>query len=95
MRVSGEARIFRDAGLRQTMAVNGKIPELAMVVHVERVFVHCPKCMVRSKLWQPDAWPDHSDTPTIGQAMIQHGNLSMSMDELRAEAERTGTTRLY
>lgn len=95
LRVSGEARIFRDEGLRRSMAVNGKIPELAMVVHVERVFLHCPKCMVRSKLWQPDAWPDHSDTPTIAQAMIQHGNLTMSLDELHAEAERTGTTRLY
>ena len=95
LRVSGEARIVRDEELRQTMAVNGKVPDLAMVVYVDRVFIHCTKCMVRSKIWQPDAWPDSSDTPTIAEAMIKHGNLTITREELRAEAERTDTIKLY
>ena len=95
LRVSGEARIVRDEELRQTMAVNGKMPDLALVVYVERVFMHCSKCMVRSKIWQPEAWPDSSDTPTISEAMIKHGNLKITPEELRAEAERTDTLKLY
>lgn len=95
LRISGEARIVRDEALRRSMAVNGKIPDLALVVYVERVFMHCPKCMVRSKLWQPAEWPDSSGIATIGQAMIKHGDLSITLEELGAEAERTGATRLY
>ena len=95
LRVSGEARIVRDEELRQSMAVNGKVPDLALVVYVERIFMHCSKCMVRSKIWQPDAWPDSSDTPTISEAMIKHGNLAITPDELRAEAERTDSLKLY
>jgi predicted pyridoxine 5'-phosphate oxidase superfamily flavin-nucleotide-binding protein len=77
------------------MAINGRVPELALVVYVERIFTHCPKCMVRSKLWEPEAWPDHSDTATHREAMIKHGKLDMTIEELEAEAVRTGTTRLY
>lgn len=95
LRISGEARLVRDEELRQSMAVNGKVPQLAVVVYVERIFMHCPKCMVRSKLWEPEAWPDHSDTASIQQAMIQHGQLTVSDEELYAEAVASGTTRLY
>jgi hypothetical protein len=51
--------------------------------------------MVRSKLWEPEAWPDHSNTASHREAMIKHGKLDMTIEELEAEAVRTGTTRLY
>jgi hypothetical protein len=68
---------------------------LATAVYVERVFSHCPKCMVRSKLWDPATWPEHSDTASHLEAMIEHGKLETSPEQLRADAERTGTTRPY
>jgi PPOX class probable FMN-dependent enzyme len=95
LRISGEARITRDESLRRSMPVNGKVPELAVVVHVERVFMHCPKCMVRSKIWQPEEWPDATALPAIGQVMLQHCKLDMTEDQLFAEVVRTGTDRLY
>jgi PPOX class probable FMN-dependent enzyme len=95
LRISGEARIARDEELRRSMAVNARIPELALLVYVERVFSHCPKCMIRSKLWEPAAWPDHRDIASHHEAMIKHGKLEMSPGQLKAEAMRTGTERLY
>jgi uncharacterized protein len=95
LRVGGEARITRDETLRRSMPVNDKVPELAVVVHVERVFMHCPKCMVRSKIWQPEAWPDASKVAAIDKTMIQHCKLDMTPEELFAEVQRTGTDRLY
>jgi len=56
LRVKGTARIVRDAWLRQRMAVGDRVPELALVVTVEEAFLHCTKCMVRSRMWQPDTW---------------------------------------
>jgi len=95
LRVSGTARIVRDEDLLQSMAVNGKAPRLGLAVHAERIFMHCPKCMVRSKIWTPDAWPDSAGLADIGEAMIRHGKLKETPEELFAEAERTGITKLY
>ena len=95
LRVKGEARIVRDEGLLESMAVNGRVPKFAIVVHVEQALIHCPKCMVRSKLWQPEFWPDHSDTANIGEAMITHANLDMTPEELHARVEADGVTTLY
>src|SRR5258706_742354 len=50
LRVSGSAVIVRDPWLREQMALDGKAPDLAMVVSVREVFFHCPKCFARSKL---------------------------------------------
>ena len=95
LRVSGEARIVRDHTVREAMAVKGRIPECALVVYVERAFIHCPKCMLRSKLWQPEAWPDHTGVANIAEAMIKHAQLDMTPEELTAHAEKEGFTRLY
>ncbi len=95
LRVTGECRIVRDEALRESLAVNGQIPVLAIVLHVERVFVHCPKCMVRSKLWKPEHWVDSSGTATILQAMITHAKLDSTPEELKTQMENAGVTRLY
>ena len=83
LRVSGTARVVRDAWLLESMAVEGKVPKLALVVAVEEVFAHCTKCMVRSRLWQPESWkPD--GLLTIAQALAAHGRLEGGL----AAAER-------
>ena len=95
LRVKGEARIVRDESLRETMAVKGRITEFAMVVHVEQAMMHCPKSIVRSKLWEPDAWPDHSDTPSIAETSVVHANLDMTPEEYRASVVAAGRAKLY
>jgi PPOX class probable FMN-dependent enzyme len=57
LRVNGSAVIVRDPWLREQMAVDGKVPELATVVTVREAFFHCPKCFARSGVWQPAQWP--------------------------------------
>ena len=95
LRVTGETRIVRDRPLRESMAVDGRVPEFAIVMHVERVLIHCPKCILRAKLWQPEQWPDSSKTAGIAAAMIAHAKLDTTPEELEALAEREGLTRLY
>jgi PPOX class probable FMN-dependent enzyme len=51
LRVAGRATIVRDQELRNAMTDNGRLPELAMIVDVERAFFHCGKCITRSNLW--------------------------------------------
>ena len=95
LRITGETRIVRDLPLRESMAVAGRVPEFAIVMHVERILIHCPKCAVRAKLWQPDHWPDSSNTAGIAEAMIAHAKLDTTPEELEAAATRAGLTQLY
>ncbi|MEA2899875.1 MAG: uncharacterized protein QOJ84_5490 [Bradyrhizobium sp.] len=95
LRVSGTGKIVRDTALQNKLAVNGKAPNLVLVVTVEEAFLHCPKCVIRSRMWKPDQWPDRSELPTLAEAMIAHGALSESMTEIEAVIEHSNTRRLY
>ncbi len=95
LRITGETRIVRDQTLRESMAIDGRVPDFAIVMHVERILIHCPKCVLRAKLWQPEQWPDSSATAGIAEAMIAHARLDTTPQELEAMAVREGLTRLY
>jgi hypothetical protein len=95
LRVTGECRIVRDQAVRESLAVAGRVPDFAIVMHVERVLIHCPKCVVRSKLWQPDKWPDATETAGIVEAMIAHANLDTTPEEFIAMAKKEELDRLY
>jgi len=95
LRVSGTAQIVRDSALQDELAINGKEPQFILAVNVEEAFMHCPKCMVRARMWKPESWPDRSDVPTLAQAMVAHGKLSESVTEMQDIIDNDGKTRLY
>jgi uncharacterized protein len=88
LRVSGKARIVRDRALQARLAVNGKAPNLVMVVTVEQAFMHCSKCVARSKLWSPEHWPDRSNVPSLAEGIVAHAKPSETLSELRAFIEK-------
>jgi PPOX class probable FMN-dependent enzyme len=65
LRVAGRAMIVRDRAIRSAMMEGDRMPELAMIVIVERVFFHCGKCIARSNLWnyRVDAEPAATLSP--------------------------------
>lgn len=95
LRMAGQAIIVRDAELRETMAVNGKLPEHALVVAISHVLSHCPKCMVRSGLWQPEAWPDTSDLPSFAEMLVAHARLAETVEEMQTVIDQGNRDRLY
>ena len=50
LRINGKVRLVGDANLLESMAFQGKLPKLAIVVDIQEVFTHCPKAFLRSKL---------------------------------------------
>jgi PPOX class probable FMN-dependent enzyme len=95
LRVSGRGAIVRDAWLRERMAVQGRVPEFAIVVTVEEAFFHCAKCMVRSRLWEPAAWPSTAGLPTLAETSVAHARLGHTVDEVQALIDRGLRERLY
>ncbi len=95
LRVGGRAQIVGDEAVRRSMIEHGKVPRLAMVIEVERVFFHCTKCMVRSNLWNPKAWPDTSGMQSFGAALVAQARLKATPAEVDADMKQSEHHRLY
>jgi PPOX class probable FMN-dependent enzyme len=81
LRVNGRAAITVDPELMQGFAVNGKLPRCVLIVHVERIYFHCSKAIVRSRLWEEGAKLDRNSLPSTGTLIAE-----LSRGELGGEA---------
>jgi uncharacterized protein len=95
LRVSGSAFVVRDEWVRERMALGGKLPEFALIVRVQEAFLHCAKCVIRSKLWDSKFWPDIAGLPTLAQAIVDQTKLGQSVEEVHALIEKDVRERLY
>jgi len=95
VRVNGEARITTDEELLRSMAVNNKVPNLAIIVHVKEAMFHCGKAIVRSSLWKTEDWPSIDGLPTYGEALFAHASPPESAEEIQQRVIRNEKARLY
>lgn len=95
LRVNGSALVVRDLSLRESMALDGKLPSLALVVSVREVFMHCAKCIMRSHLWEPTLWPSLDGLASHAQATIAHGKLDFPLSDLEDLIQNNLRTQLY
>jgi PPOX class probable FMN-dependent enzyme len=95
LRINGQAQIVRDLTLRERMVHKGKVPELAIVVSVEKMFFHCAKCMIRSNLWEPAEWANVSDLPSLGTILKTQLEWEIEIEALEGRIEESYRDRLY
>lgn len=100
LRVAGKARLTRDPDLCQRLAVNNRPAQFVVLIEVAEAMMHCSKCMIRSRMWQPDHWPDTSDVATLAEAVLVHGqliekNLVEDLDAMERAIETDAKNRLY
>lgn len=95
VRVNGTAQIVRDAELRESMAIKGRVPELAIIVRVEEAFYHCGKAIIRSALWAPDKAAPTDGLPTYAEANVDHTGRGMSLEEVTELFDYNDKHRLY
>jgi PPOX class probable FMN-dependent enzyme len=93
LRVSGKGSIVRD--IQRRLAVDGKFPELILIVTVQQAFMHCAKCIARSKVWQPAAWPNTQNVPSLAEAMVAHAKLSRTVSEQQSHIDMDFDTQMY
>jgi PPOX class probable FMN-dependent enzyme len=95
LRVGGTAIMVRDRWLCERMAIAGKAPALALVVTVREASIHCAKCVVRSKLWEPRHWPDLEGVPSLARAIVDQARLTRTPEEVQAFLDKDQRERLY
>ncbi len=72
LRVNGAACVSDDPDLLERLSPVGKAPKTAIVVRADEVYAHCPKALVRSRLWNPASWPSAADQPTPAEVAHAH-----------------------
>lgn len=95
LRIKGRASLHTDPALLASMEVGGKPALLCTRVEVQECFFHCGKALVRSKLWQPDAW-DGNKRSIAARGLMSPGVLDESaVRQTEAALERAYTDDLY
>jgi PPOX class probable FMN-dependent enzyme len=95
LRVNGTAKIVTDKSVLELLVCDGKVPSLAIIVEVKEAFMHCAKCMIRSKLWlKTDDTQTHT-IPSLAKVLVEHGKLDISIEELDGMIKNDEKTNLY
>lgn len=95
VRVSGAGQICQDDDILETMIVNNKKPDMALLVHVEEAMYHCGKSMIRSKMWKPDEWQSIDGLPSYAHAVKTHASMTEPLEDVEAMMKRNDEERLY
>lgn len=95
VRVNGAAQVVKDQGLREQMAIKGRVPDFAIVVDVEEAFYHCGKAVIRSALWRPEAAAPVDGLPTYAEALMAMADSEHTLETLTAHLKHNDEKRLY
>jgi PPOX class probable FMN-dependent enzyme len=95
VRVNGTAKLVRDLPLRKSMAIKGRVPELAVLVRVEEAFYHCGKAIIRSGLWAPDKAAPTKGLPTYAEANVDQTGRDYLLEDVTQWFDDNDKFRLY
>jgi uncharacterized protein len=81
LRVNGQASLVTDPEILESMRVKDRTPNLAIVVRVSEVFIHCAKAFRRSQLWNPDHLQDRAGMPSLMKIILDQSTGAPSDDD--------------
>ena len=67
LRINGRADLVSDPALRESFAMNGKVPATVVVTTVDRIYFQCQKALVRSGIWKQESQLQRTDLPSTGE----------------------------
>lgn len=90
-RVNGQASASAEPALLETFVEFGKTPRLVLRIAVQEAFFHCPKAIMRAKLWEPEARVDRALLPSGAEMVMDQLNLGKPQvsDEQIIESYKT------
>jgi len=95
LRVNGRASISIDPELMQGFAVGGKLPRCVLIVHIESIYFHCSKAIVRSKLWDESTKIDRKSLPSTGTIIAELSQGRLGGETYDREAPERIKAQLY
>jgi PPOX class probable FMN-dependent enzyme len=95
LRINGQAHISTEPALLDRFEIDGKPPRSVIVVHVEAVYFHCSRALLRSKLWDPSAHVKRDSLPSTGTILAALHDTPMDGAAYDRELPERLKTTLY
>lgn len=93
LRINGLAKVTDDPSLRAMLEQDRVVPDLAIVIRTEQVYLHCGRALVRAGLWDADMQDLAGQVPTSGQIWASMSGWDTStgdvIDDAMAQTYRT------
>ncbi|MDQ1660105.1 MAG: uncharacterized protein QOJ68_85, partial [Blastococcus sp.] len=83
LRVNGTATVSTDESLLRLGAVGNRLPATALVLAAAEILYQCPRALVRSRLWDPDARMPADEVPDL-DAVLAAQVADLTLEESRA-----------
>ncbi len=72
LRVNGRAAVIKEHPILEELKFKGKPAVLGIVVDVEECFIHCPRALKQSGIWESDRWPAPESLPSANEIFLAH-----------------------
>ncbi|WP_224391569.1 MSMEG_1061 family FMN-dependent PPOX-type flavoprotein [Pseudonocardia sp. ICBG1293] len=95
VRINGRARIVHRPDFAERLTVQGSTPEIAIVVEIDELFLHCAKAFLRSSLWDPATWPETGAVPSAGKLVKGQYRVPGPARAIDAALRRDGRVNRY
>lgn len=95
LRINGRVTLSHHQPLLDTLTMQGKSPNLALIVDIDEAYMHCPRAFKRSGLWNPETWPAKGAVPTMSAILHEQLKMPGTVEDLRREREEREATTLY
>lgn len=95
LRINGSAYVTDDPGLLAMLEQDHVVPDLATVVEIEEVYLHCGRALLRSGLWDPAMQDLADEVPSAGTMWAEASGLSAEVGRAIDEASSVGYRTLY
>jgi PPOX class probable FMN-dependent enzyme len=67
LRVNGTATVTNDPALLRMLEQDHAVPDLAIVIRTEQVYLHCGRALLRAGLWDAEMQDLAAEVPSSGQ----------------------------
>ncbi len=95
LRVNGRAGISIEPKLMQSFTVSGKLPRCVLIVHIESIYFHCSKAIMRSKLWDEATKVARGSLPSTGTIIAELSQGKLGGEKYDREAFERHQAMLY
>ncbi len=95
LRVAGAAKITTDLELLKFAQVGENPVRTGLLISISKVYFHCGKAMIRSRLWDESSKPAPGVLPSFGEILREEAKLNDSKEELDKMLEGVYEKELY
>ncbi len=95
LRISGEASLTTDQNYLTACQVGKNPVRTGLLIKVSKVYFHCGKAMIRSKLWDEESKARPGELASFGEIVKEEAQVNESQESIQTNLEDAYENRLY